>query len=86
MEKKELEIISQLMEELQKQMEPAESDFAERLGRKKPEVEILKIEGKVPSDEEEVQEEESEEDMFGEPEMESEEDSLKQRLMKLRGE
>lgn len=85
---KELEIIMELMEELKDSMEYSKDDFESRLGRKKPEVEVLKIEGELSSDED-MPEEDMEEDMEDElPMMEepSEEDSLKQRILKLRGE
>lgn len=44
---KELEVIMQLMEELQEKMSYGEDDFAERLGKKKPGLEVLKIEGEM---------------------------------------
>ena len=90
MDSSELKIIKQLMMELQDEMKLSEDDFGERLGRKKPEVEMIKIESKEESPELEAMEDESlEEDMdSGLEEMvaeESPEDKLKQRLMKLRG-
>lgn len=84
------------MEELKDQMEYGEDDFAERLGRKKPGIEVVKIEGKMPMDEdmedaEEMMGEDLDEDMeMGEPEehkdaiIGSPEDVLKERLMRLR--
>lgn len=65
-----------LMEELQEKMQYGEEDFAERLGRKKPEaVEMeVKLEG------------ESEEMPEGFEEEEGPEEKLKSRLLKLRGE
>lgn len=78
---KELEIIMELMEELKDSMEYNKDDFESRLGRKKPEIEVLKIEGDLEEMPEEDMEDES--PMMMEP---SEEDSLKQRIMKLRGE
>jgi hypothetical protein len=44
---KELEVIMQLMEELQDKMSYGEDDFEERLGRKKPGIEVMKIEGEM---------------------------------------
>lgn len=83
--KQELEIIMELMEELKDSMEYNKDDFESRLGRKKPEVEVLKIEGELPLDEEMPEEgmEDETSMMMEEP---SEEDSLKQRIRKLRGE
>lgn len=51
MDKKEMQMIVDLMEELQGEMEPSESDFEERLGRKKPDVKVMKIEGVIPKHE-----------------------------------
>lgn len=48
MDKKELMLISGLMDELIDSMEYSEDDLSERLGRKKPEVEVVKLEGKLP--------------------------------------
>ena len=74
----EFEIIEKLMEELKEKMQYGEEDFAERLGKKKPEVEVTKIEGEMPLEGEEL--------MSGEMEIaESPEDKLKNRLLKLRG-
>ncbi len=89
MDRKELELIQKLMDELQEKMQYGKEDFEERLGRKKPEIEVMKIEGKVPlgeSDDEEDSEhfervEEEPKDM----EPSSPEEELKKRLMKLRG-
>lgn len=50
MERSELEIIKELMAELEDKMQPSEADFDERLGRKKPGVEVLKIEGEMPEE------------------------------------
>ncbi len=44
---RELEMIKELMMELRKKMRPDHSDFERRLG-KKPEVEVIKMEGKMP--------------------------------------
>lgn len=84
---KELEIIMELMEELKDSMEYNKDDFESRLGRK-PEVEVLKIEGELPLDEE-MPEEGMEEDMEDETPMmveSSKDDELKRRILKLRGE
>lgn len=83
----ELEVIMKLMEELQEKMEPGEEDFEERLGRKKPGVEVVKIEGEMPGEDDGM----DGEDMGGEDfamdfeEPESPEEKLKKRIMKLRG-
>lgn len=87
---KELQVIMDLMKELQDKMEYGEEDLSERLGRKKPELEVMKIEGEMPEMEDEKPEVElelgggmdMEEDC--EPGMESPEYKLKKRLMKLR--
>lgn len=50
MEARDLEIIKQLMSQLQDEMKPSGDDFEERLGRKKPGIEIMKVEGKLPGD------------------------------------
>jgi len=72
------------MKDLQDKMEYGEEDFSERLGRKKPEVEVLKIDGDLPLDEE--SEECFEEAPLEEEELpESPENKLKNRLLKLRG-
>ena len=42
-----MSIIKELMDQLIDDMEMKPEDFDERLGRKKPEVEVLKIEGKL---------------------------------------
>ena len=44
MDRKELQLIQELMSELSDQMELGEDDFNERLGRKKPAIEVTKIE------------------------------------------
>lgn len=50
MDRSEFEIIKELMQELEDKMQYGEDDLAERLGRKKPGVEVVKIEGKMPED------------------------------------
>lgn len=89
MDRKELDLIQQLMDKLTEEMEYGEEDFSERLGRKKPEIEVLKVEGELPVDEEMSLESEEDEEM--EPSMvdmeeeSSPESDLKKRLLKLRG-
>jgi hypothetical protein len=78
MQRDEMEIISDLMEELKAAMGPSQDDFDERLGRQKPEaasIEIETSEGEFPE----------EEMSFEETAPESEEDKLKNRLLKIRG-
>lgn len=95
MERNELEIIKELMAELESHMEPGKDDFEERLGRAKPEVKVMKIEGDMPVGEEGM--EDPMEEKMESPEMEKSEDmdemmgddmsdesKLKARLMKLR--
>jgi hypothetical protein len=95
---KELDVIMELMEDLQEKMQYGEGDFEERLGRKKPGIEVMKIEGKLPMGEDEAEGMESEmgEDelaMESDPMMgaeldeeleESPEEKLKKRIMKMR--
>ena len=83
MEDRKMQIIGQLMEELQDLMQPDESDLSERLGRAKPDVEIVKVEGSM--EDPSLEGEQDEIDLEEEPEMESPEDKLKSRLLKLRG-
>lgn len=77
--KDELKIIMDLMEQLQDEMKYSEDDLGERLGREKPkrEVDVLKVEGEIP--------EEMDEMSMDEEEPSSPEDDLKRRLLKLRG-
>lgn len=99
-DKLELKLISQLMDQLQGEMEYDEDDFASRLGRKKPGVEVLKVEGSMPMGGKSM--EDAMEDMNGDMEMDENptrdsmvmdeiqddemdpEKMLKKRLMKLR--
>ena len=101
MEDSKLAIIAELMEELQGKMDLDADDLESRLGRKKPGVEVTKIEGKLPMGDEELEqaEEMTGEDLDHDMEMgedpehaamvldesTSPEEKLKQRLMKLRG-
>lgn len=78
-EKTELSVIKELMEQLVSEMKPGADDFEERLGRKKPDVAIMKVEAGVSPEEE--MEEEAEMAMG---EAMSPESKLKERLMKLR--
>jgi hypothetical protein len=89
MEKRNLMIIEKLMEELQDEMGYSADDFEERLGRKKPDVEIVKVKSKVePGIEIESLGDEEEPEFEEMSEMGLEEDpdeKLKNRLLKLRG-
>lgn len=107
MDKKELQVIAELMDKLQEQMDPSEDDFAERLGRKKPGIEVVKVEGKMEDPDMEHAEEELGMDLDHDMEegespehqakvlggmgdeddedMLSPEESLKRRIMKMRG-
>ena len=89
MDSKELKIIQQLMEQLQGEMAPDEDYLSERLGRKKPKVEMTIMMGSEDKNHEDAEspEFETEEDMNPELDMQddmSDEDKLKSRLMKLR--
>lgn len=88
MQDKELSLIKMLMDELQGEMAYDKDDFESRLGRKKPELEVTKIEGELPLEDGDLEmEEEDEMDMMTDPdespEMPEKED-LMQRLMRLR--
>jgi len=81
-----MQVIAELMEELQGMMEYDESDLSSRLGREKPSVDVVKIEGEIPGesmDDMDSMEGEDPEAMDG-LEPESPEEKLKSRLMKLR--
>lgn len=95
-----LKVIQQLMQELQDEMQYGEDDFAERLGKKKPDIEVVKVEGSMDQDPMlEKKEEKLGMDLDGDMEMgedpehaemvmgedEGPEEKLKNRLMKLRG-
>jgi hypothetical protein len=70
MERSELEIIKELMAELENAMQPGKDDFEERLGRKKPDVQVVKVEGEMPeSPDLEKQEEVLGKDLDGDMEM-----------------
>lgn len=73
MDSKKFEIICELMDELKEEMQYGSDELGERLGRKKPEVEVAKVE--------------IEAEPFGDSEeIEVDpDDELKDRLMKLRG-
>ena len=68
-----LQVIKELMDELQEKMEFGKDDFEERLGRKKPDIEVMKVEGSMDHDmmdpEMEHEEEESGIDLDGDMEM-----------------
>jgi hypothetical protein len=80
--KEQLEIIIGLMDELKEKMAYGEDDLSERLGRKKPEVEVMKMEVEADPMGGEMEEEEDDEEMIASEE--SPEEKLKKRLMKLR--
>lgn len=74
MDDRKFEVIQQLMDELQGMMGPSKEDFASRLGRE-PEVEIEVAAGEpVDGDE-----------FTMEGDMDSPEEKLKQRVLKMRG-
>jgi division protein CdvB (Snf7/Vps24/ESCRT-III family) len=83
----ELKVIIDLMQDLQGKMEYGEEDFSDRLGRKKPGIEVTKIEGELPEELEEGFEDEPlvEEEEIGIDAPIDADEKLKQRLMKLRG-
>ncbi len=81
MDKQELQIIQELMEVLQDKMQYGEDDLSERLGRKKPDVEVVKVESELPL---EGATEESGLPM-GDGMDEDPDESLKRRLMSMRG-
>ncbi len=84
--KQELQVIMDLMKDLQEKMEYSPDDFEERLGKKKPGIEVMKIEGELPVEEAEMGEMPMEEEgMEGDMMEEGPEAALKKRLMKLRG-
>lgn len=100
MHNKKLEIIQQLMEELQEEMQYSGDDFSERLGRKKPDLEVVKIEGKMGAPDLEESEEEIGMDLDHDMEMgespehmamvmgdedENPENKFKKRIQALRG-
>lgn len=87
-----MQIIVELMEQLQEEMDPGADELGMRLGRKKPEVEVVSMEVEDPAME--AEEEMLGADLDGDMEMGEDpehaakvmgEDSLKKRLMKLRG-
>lgn len=80
MEDRKFEIIKQLMEELQDEMQPNSDDFSERLGREKPSVEVMKMSGDGDDSDMDSGMPMDDDDM-----MQSPDDKLKSRLMKLRG-
>jgi hypothetical protein len=99
-DKKELEIIAQLMDQLQDEMSFSKDDFAKRLGREEPGIKVIKVSTESPMEEspelEKAEEElgmdlDDDEEMGEDPEHVEKvmgemgpEESLKKRLMKLR--
>ncbi len=92
----ELKVIQNLMEELQDKMSYGKDDLEERLGRKKPAIEVMKVEGEMEPEGGELGDlrapempaDDDESPVMGmdeEEEEESPEDKLKSRLMRLRG-
>lgn len=79
-----LQIIKELMEQLAGEMKPSADDFEERLGRKKPGIEVMKIEGKMPMDHDEMMEDPDEE-MGESPEEEYAENPVASSLKKAFG-
>ena len=69
MHDKKMQIIGELMEELQEMMAYGEDDLAERLGRKKPKVEVAMIEGEMKDPALEEAEEKVGMDLDGDDEM-----------------
>ena len=80
MEENKFDVIMKLMEELKSEMQYSPDEIGERLGRKKPEIEVVKIEGEIPM---EGMEEEMPEMGMMEEEL-SPADKLKKRLSKIR--
>lgn len=80
MDTKKFEIIMQLMEELKEEMQPSGDELGMRLGRKKPEVDAVKME--IEAEPMEIGEDEGDEMAMME---EGPEDALKSRIMKMRG-
>lgn len=77
MENRKMQIIQELMEQLQDEMGYSSDDLGSRLGREKPQVEVMKLDSEEPMD--------GMDDVAMEGDMpESPEDKLKSRLMKLR--
>ncbi len=72
MDRSELDIIKELMAELESKMEPGKDDFEERLGRKKPDIQMVKIEGDMKDPEEGL--EDPKEESMESPEMERQEE------------
>lgn len=93
MTKDKMEIIQELMDMLKDEMQYGKDDFEERLGRKKPDMAIMKVEGDLEPDEEKMGMDLDGDDEMGEsPEhakmvmgADDEDEDLKSRLMKMRG-
>jgi hypothetical protein len=78
MDDRKMEIISQLMEELQDMMGHSSDDLGERLGRPKPDVQVMSLDSDDPMGDDDM-------DSGMDDDMGSPEDKLKARLMKMRG-
>ncbi len=80
METKDLDVIIDLMKDLQEKMQYGEDDFSERLGRKKPDMEIAKVSVEPDMEPDSM-------DPMEDMEMEEEDpdEKFKNRLMKMRG-
>lgn len=95
-EKTDLSIIKGLMQQLIGEMSPSKDDFEERLGRKKPDLMAIKVEGAALPEDESMDDGDKDKEMVAmgdeeNPEMDmlmgekpSPEMDLKKRLMKLR--
>jgi hypothetical protein len=96
MHSKKLEMIKSLMADLEEEMSYGEDELSDRLGRKKPDVEVVSIKGEIKDPALEGMEEKLGMDLDGDMEMDEgaeheamidddPEEKLKSRLMKLRG-
>lgn len=94
MDKSELGIIQELMEFLQDKMQYGHDDLGDRLGRPKPEMAIMKVEGSMPGDDAMGDKMPTDDDqsppMGMDPDKDDDmnedpDDSLKRRLMQMRG-
>jgi hypothetical protein len=69
MERDQFELIKEIMDEIRDHMKYSPDDLEERLGRKKPKVEMVAIEGKLPEEGMEKLEEKMGADLDGDEEM-----------------
>ncbi len=83
--KEDLAVILDLMEKLQDKMQYGEEDFNDRLGRKKPEVQVMSIEGESPMGGDEEPDGDEMPPMMGDDMDEDPDEALKRRLMQMRG-